>query len=184
MKKRHGKQAWSVWAVLFVVALGGMIVWQARAQEATGAESRTQSAMTIGTFNTRAVALAWGRSKEFLDWSARLYEQGNEAKAAGDEKRIAELTTQGEGQQERLHAQVFGNAPIDDVLQRIEGDLPNLARKTGVDAIAGQVAYHAPSVRVVEVTDAMVALFDPTDETLKMIKDLTKSPPVALKIEH
>lgn len=188
MKKTHEKRAWGIWTALFVFGLAALAIWKAAPREATGAEAGTQpptqSAITIGTFDTRAVACAWGRSKAFLDWSAQLHKQGDEAKAAGDSKRIEELQKEGSGQQDRLHAQVFGNAPIDDILKRIEPDLPDLARKTGVDAISTNVTYSAPSVQIIDITDAIVALFDPTDETLKTIEALRISPPVELKIEH
>jgi len=85
------------------------------------------------------------------------------------------------GRQERLHAQVFSNAPIDDIVAGMKDALPDIARKAGVSALVPEVSYHDPAVDVVDVTDAMVQHFKPTDKTLGMITEMKKHPPLSYK---
>ncbi len=54
--------------------------------------------------------------------------------------------------------------------------LPEAARKAGVDVIAWQCDYAGPNVEIVDVTDALVLLFEPSERTLKTIVELRKRP--------
>jgi hypothetical protein len=46
--------------------------------------------------------------------------------------------------------------------------------------IVARVDYLKPNVEIVDVTDAIVALFKPDEKTMKTIADLRKHEPVAM----
>ncbi len=145
----------------------------AAAAPATAAKTR------IGIFDTRGVALAYGRSKRADCMLARVNEltrAHDDAKAAGDEKRLQELESQGVAMQDQIHRQVFSGAPIPEVLALIKEDMPGIARQANVSLIAGEVLYHGEDVELVDVTLEMCAPFEPDAATLKMIKDLMTRP--------
>lgn len=136
--------------------------------------------VVLGTFDSRAVAVAWARSRAFAD---ALHEQRVEldrAQAAGDADRVARLEAEGESLQDRLHGQAFGTAPVDDVLARIADRLQRLAREAGVDVIVSRwdVVHRGPLARTVDVTDRLTALFDPDRRTLEVIREVLASDPV------
>ncbi len=163
--------------VVIVVALSVLlsgVAGCAEEQEVPG------NAMRVGTFNTRAVAVAWGRSDTFMEWVADLRKRADAAESAGDDELLAALEAEGSGQQDRMHRQVFGDDPIDDILEKMEGALPGIAGKAGVDLITNDLIYHGSSVEVVDITEHMVAHFDPTEETLETIEALLKTEPVDL----
>ena len=164
---------------LGMVAAGGLVM--ALAQSFSSAQSPAAARVRIGTYNTRAVALAYGRSKEFLEYVDKRSKEGKEAKAANDQKKYNQIAAEMSGRQARMHAQVFSNAPIDDIMAGMKESLPGIAQKASVSAIVPEVSYHDPAVEVVDVTDALVQHFKPTDKTQAMIKDIVKHPPVSYK---
>jgi hypothetical protein len=145
---------------------------------ASGEGAREAACQRVGVFDTRAVALAYGRSEPFLQWVRELHAEADRAKAEGDEARLKELEREGAGQQERLHRQVFGDAPIDDILERMEGDLAGVAEAAGVDLIVGDVLYRSDSAEVVDITLEMAATFHPDEKTLEILAQLRRTPPV------
>lgn len=141
-----------------------------------------QFELRVGIFDSRAVATAWYRSKAHMKLVSEAKAEYKKAKAAGDTKRAAELEKEGEGGQEAAHRQGFGNEPIDNVLERIEKDLPKIAESAGVDILVSkwEIAYQSKSAKFVDVTWEMVNLFDPDEDTVELIKELIEMEPVPL----
>ncbi len=148
-----------------------------------GPAKKEKPVLCVGLFDSRAVALAWGRSETFKKHVSDMMAEYKEAKAAGDEERIAELEKAGPQAQDRMHKQVFGNEPVDDVLERIAKDLPRIAESAGVDILVSkwEIAYKKRSAKFVDVTWEMVNLFEPDAETVRIAKDLLKHKPVSSK---
>ncbi len=146
-----------------------------------GPAKKEKPVLCVGLFDSRAVALAWGRSETFKKHVSEMMAEYKEAKAAGDEERIAQLEKAGPQVQDRLHKQVFGNEPVDDVLEKIAKELPRVAESAGVDIIVSkwEIAYQKRSARFVDVTWEMVNLFEPDEETRKIAKELVKQKPVS-----
>ncbi len=136
------------------------------------------SCLRVGEYNTRAVALAWGRSKESDREVQALMAEHKKAKAAGDTKRMKELETMAKQRQDRRHRQVFGDAPIPDVMARLRDDLPEIARQAGVQVIVARGCYQGPPATVVDITDRLVEQFHPTGKTRRLIRELEKHPPI------
>jgi hypothetical protein len=141
--------------------------------------TRPSEKIRIGTYNTRAVALVYLRSAS-NDEVAKLRGEIEKAKAAGDEKRVQELMPQGERGQRRAHAQVFSNAPIDNILPKLRDSMPAVAKKANVAAIIPSADWYDPAVELVDVTDLLVEQFKPTAETRKIMAELSKNQPVDL----
>jgi len=136
--------------------------------------------VVIGTFDSRAVAMAHF-GKFIKDGGLeKLYSDHNKAKAAGNTKRAEELAAKGPALQKQLHMRMFGNAPIDDILEEIKKDIPRVAQAAGVDIIVGKwdIVYQGPSAKVVDITNQLVDLFDPDEETLEKIKSVLEHSPV------
>jgi hypothetical protein len=114
-------------------------------------------------------------------WLKDLHAEHAKAKEAGDQKRVKELEAKAQAQQKRIHHQVFGTAPVKDALKGIEEDIPKVADAAGVQVIVSvhDVVYQDPAVAFVDVTDRIVQLFDPDEETLKKIEAVRKQPPVS-----
>lgn len=142
-----------------------------------------RDAVRIGTFDSRAIALAFWRSEEGVKRIKAIYEEAEKAKAAQDENRVKELAIEGPGLQVRMHQQVFSTGSVTDVVEKIKSNLPQIAKEAGVSLIIpkSQIAYMDGSVEYVDVTSQLVKLFNPRDETLKVIEDLRRQEPVPIE---
>jgi hypothetical protein len=139
-----------------------------------------KNAMRIGTYDARAVAIAYAQSDAFNRKISAMRDELKQAEAAKDAKRAAELKSQGQAQQALLHLQGFGNAPVDDILAGIRDQLPGIASAAGVDLIVRDVDYAADGVVKIDVTDALVKPFKPSEKALKTIAELRKHQPIPL----
>jgi hypothetical protein len=134
----------------------------------------------IGVFDSRAVALAYGRSEAFLQSVKAMRAELDKAKAAGDQKRIAELEKEGPWIQVRMHQQVFSTATVSGILAQVKDRLPEVASQAGVAVIVSkwEVQFASPSVETVDVTPQLVSLFHPNAQALKFIGQMKDQPPV------
>lgn len=150
---------------------------------AAGADAKP--AVVVGTFDSRAVAVAWVRSPEFSEYVAAQRKDVDaavgRAKAAGDTALVRDLEALGPEMQRRVHRQSFGTAPVDDVIARIADRLPAVAADAGVDVIVSKwtLTWRAPEATFVDVTDRLVDEFHPDDATRKVIRDLVTTAPLS-----
>ena len=136
--------------------------------------------MRIGTYDNRAIAVAYAPSR--FNPVGDNMEAYNAAREAGDEQRIAELEAWGESHQRQLHRQGFGHVPVDDLLAHVAHRLPEVAENADVDAIVFDCTWTGPNVEVVDVTMELVMLFEPTEKTLKTAREIVKHEPIDLDV--
>jgi len=144
-------------------------------------QTPTESKARIGIYDSRAVAAAFAGSEPFKAAFADVQAQHAEAKAAGNEKRMADLEAQMEDQQDRLHQQAFGTASVDDILLHIADKLSAIEADAGVDALVskwdqGALAKH-PNAEQVDVTMALVDALGPTDSQRARAIQIQKTKP-------
>jgi len=138
----------------------------------------TAPKVRVGIYDNRAVAVAYTNSK--YNSVSELVRDHEEAQRNGDKKRASELEEQGEKRQRQLHRQGFGRVPVDDLLAPVADKLPTLAREAGVDLITWHCNWTGPGVEVVDVTDALVRLYDPSEKALGWIASLRGRKPLDL----
>lgn len=161
------------WAVALCVVMAGAAAF---------AQSK-ENALRIGVYDSRAIAVAWGNSAEFsksLDAARADYKK---AQAAKDDKRAKEIGNQMKAQQRRLHEQGFSTGSVANIMAKIKDSLPAVAKKAGVEVIVSkwEVNYQSPGIKVVDVTDDLMALFHPSARGLKWAKDIQTHPPVPIE---
>ncbi|HSM16106.1 MAG TPA: hypothetical protein VK845_03785 [Gemmatimonadales bacterium] len=146
-------------------------------------ETTSGSKVRVGTFDSRALAMAYYRSEAFVRLMTDLRGEYEKAKAAEDEKRVKELEVEGPAQQELMHKQGFGTWPVDNILKKIKGKMPEIARQADVDVTVSKwnIVYQRSGVALVDVTDLMVRPFNPDEETLGIVKGIQKTDPVPLE---
>jgi hypothetical protein len=160
----------------------GLTTWT-MAMDVQLAPKSEKSELRVGTFDSRAVAIAYARSETFNRNIKELKAEHGKAKAAGDEKRVKELEAKGKSQQELLHKQGFSTWPVDNILDQIKGEIPEIAKQADVDVIVSKwdIVYQRSGVEFIDVTDLMVKQFNPDEETLKVLNELQKHAPVPLE---
>ena len=130
------------------------------------------SVMRVGVYESRAVAVAYGRSRLHARALDELVKDHKAAVAAGDTAKAAELNKAGELQQMRLHLQAFSDAPVDDAMDAVREKLAAVMESRGVSVLTAKADASAAGVEVVDVTDDVVALFEPDAPTLRIVADM------------
>jgi hypothetical protein len=138
-------------------------------------------ALRIGTYDSRAIAIAYYRSgppSQMKD----LQTEYAKAKAANDDKRAKELEATGIAWQELLHEQAFSTGSISNIIATIKDKLPAIAKEAGVALLASKwdVTYRDSAVEYVDVTMSLVKLFNPGEQVMKMIEEMKTQDPVPI----
>jgi hypothetical protein len=139
--------------------------------------------LRVGTFDSRAVAIAWVRSEAFDRQLKKKIHEEKQAEAAGDRETVEKLKAEGRAGQEQVHLQGFGGASVADILEKIKDQIPALAQEAGVDVIVSKwdLVYQVPGAEFVDVTALMIRPFRPNAKARPInLKELEKTPLVPL----
>ena len=138
--------------------------------------------LRVGTFDSRAIAIAYARSEMFDQYLTSMREEYNKAKEEGNKELVKEFEEIGPATQQVMHQQAFSIASVAEILEKVKNELPMIAEEADVDIIVSKwdVVYEKPSIEIADVTLYLVKLFNPDEETLKTIEDLLKKPPMPL----
>jgi uncharacterized membrane protein len=139
--------------------------------------------LRVGTFDSRAVAVAYVRSAAGGAKIKRLMEQYEQAKAAGNEAEMKRLQAEGKAAQDRLHQQGFSTASVANIMETIQDQLPAIAKQAGVELILSKwdAVYLAPGSETIDVTDLILKPFNPDKKTLDIVEQLRKHAPIPME---
>lgn len=151
-------------------------------------ESKDDSIKKIGTYDSRSIAIAFMGSKVYDKTFGKVMTtkmaERKQAVKDGDKKKIAQLDAWGKAQQQRLHQQGFGTAPVTDILAHIEKTLPALKKKAGVDLLVSKwdskTLEKHKAAETVDVTLSLVDAFQPSEKQKKHALEIQKKDPVPL----
>jgi hypothetical protein len=166
----------------FVLAIGICVAYTMVRAEGPATNPKKAN-LRIGTFDSRAIAIAYGNSEEFNQSIKKLMEEHKKAKAEGNEKKAKELEAMGQAGQTKLHMQGFSTASVSEYLDQVKDKIPAIAKQAGVDVIVSKwdLVYQSPDAEFVDVTDLMVKPFNPSEKALKWIESLKDHPPIPLE---
>ncbi|MBK7377932.1 MAG: hypothetical protein IPJ03_02830 [Ignavibacteriales bacterium] len=139
--------------------------------------------LRIGIFDSRCVAVAYGRSAAFMNDMGNLKNDISKAKETGDEDLAKELEQQGPTQQVLMHQQVFSNGSINNILEKIKDKLPVLAKENDIRMIISkwEIPFADDSFEYVDITDQLVMFFNPDDATKKIIDEIKAMAPIPIE---
>lgn len=166
--------------MLVATALGISLMAQgsAFAKGSIKGKQPRETRIRVGVYDSRAIAIAWATSKYNPTLQKR--RELEAARKAGDLGKVKELEAWGPAQQRLLHFQGFGRVPVGDLLLPVKDGVSRVARDNRLAAITMQCDHVAPNVEVVDVTDALVELFHPTERTRQTIRSMRNVKPVGL----
>lgn len=138
----------------------------------------------VGTFNSRAVALAFYNSELWAGVLKAKHAERASAKQTGNSERALALEKWGGEQQDLAHKQVFGSAPITNILEFLSPGFPKIAKAAGVPLVAGDVYYAESSVDRVDVTNHILDWLQASKKTRAMVKSVLEKSPAAADAPH
>jgi Skp family chaperone for outer membrane proteins len=168
--------------VALVLVCGSCLIYTLVRADDPGAKTE-KAKLRVGTFDSRAIVIAYAHSAEFTQSLKKLMEEHDKAKAAGDEKKAKELEEKGKAGQQMFHMQGFSTASVNDILEHIKDKVPAIAKQAGVDLIVSkwEIVYQSPDAEFVDITNLMVKPFNPSEKTLSVVNELGKHPPIPLE---
>lgn len=139
--------------------------------------------VVVGTFDSRAIAITYYRTEATASYFEDLKTEHAEAVESGNKERVKELEAEGQASQELIHKQSFGTWPVDNILEIIEGKIPEIAKQADVDLIVSKwnIVYKHSGIEFMDVTDVMVNLFNPDEQTLGIVEQIKMQNPVPLE---
>ena len=152
----------------------------------TGATALAQSQtnkLRIGVYDSRAIAIAYGNSAEFQQSVKSSRADYNKAKEEKNDKRMKEIEARMKLGQRRLHEQGFSTGSVAYIMAKVKDSLPAVAKKAGVQVVVSkwELNHQSPDVEVVEVTDELVALFQPSEKVLGWVKSCKDQKPLPIE---
>jgi hypothetical protein len=156
--------------VAVVISILALLAEPGRGEDPAGEQVR------LGVYDSRAIAMAWIRSKHspLPDKMKEL----QQAEAAGDKKKVEQLNAWGEMLQRQLHFQGFGKYPVDEYLDQVQEKLPEIMAQHELDAIVWMCHRHNDHVTLVDITPDLMKLFGASDEVIQQAKELKKHEPL------
>jgi len=142
-----------------------------------------KKSIVVGTFDSRAIAIAYYRSDAHMSYVEGQKAEHAKAVESGDMERVKELEAEGEASQDLAHKQAFSTWPVDNILEIIKGKIPEIAKQADVDLIVSKwnIVYQQSGIEIIDVTDVMVKLLDPDEQTLGTIEQIKKMDPLPLE---
>lgn len=137
----------------------------------------------IGVYDSRQVVLAYFSSPAGKEWKKNLDMRSDSAQKAGDTSKLRSLSIEAMSYQHLLHQMCFSTASVSMVLEPYKSKLPELAKKAGVDILVSKynLNFISPDLKTVDVTAAVVKLFNPPANVEQTLKEIEKTEPVPIQ---
>ena len=165
-------------SVMLLLAMGAL------GCASTPAATPESESVRIGVYDSRAIAVGWANTEPFNAWWGSLQSEYNQAKAAGDQKRVEELEAEAEARQRLQHMQAFSTAPVDDILAHIEDSLPQIQQEAGVTMLVSrwdeETLAQYPSAELIDVTMMLVDAFQPNEQQRQYAIGIQAQEPIPL----
>jgi len=143
-------------------------------------KTNAQITQKIGTFDSRAVAIAYYNSKSFNNAMESSMSDMKTAKEKGDKKAIAKIEREHTLRQAMMHEQGFGKGSVNNIIDLVKDKIATLAKKEDLATIVSkwEVVYSGANVELVDITEKIVDFFEPNERMKQMTKEVLKSEPV------
>lgn len=150
----------------------------------SGSQDRERIGQTvqIGTYDSRAIAIAYGNSEEGQAAITSLMKEFHSAKEAKNDSLVGALELRAQMHQKLMHMRAFSTAPVDEFFQAHAADVAAIARKAGVEAVVPEfeLLWYGDGVETVDLTSELAAIFHPTEQGMKWAEQCRASKPLPL----
>jgi len=126
---------------------------------AARAQAAPDTKVTIGVFSRTMVVQVYYRSEIWRAKVQAMGEERNKAASAGDNATVDRIDRELTVLQALAQRQLAGEASLKNIYDVVRSDWPAIAQETGVDIIVEAPLYQGPTIRVTDVTPAIVKRF-------------------------
>jgi hypothetical protein len=142
--------------------------------------ARAQTKLRIGTYDSRAVAIAYVKSPLFKNAMGTLMSEMKTAKEKNDTKAIARLEREGQLRQAMLHEQGFGTGSVRAMAEAVRDRITALAKSEKLNIVLSkwELVYNDADAEIIDITEKVVDFFAPDEKMKSMTKEIMKQEPV------
>ena len=142
--------------------------------------SNAQTKQRIGIFDSRSVAIVYANSKFFKNPYPEIKKRMDVAKEKTDTKEIAKIEYEAKLHQAILHDQGFGKGSVNTITDLYRDKIAEIAKTENLSAVVSkwEVIYSKPDIELVDITDKIIAFFEPSDKMKEVIKEVPQQEPV------
>ena len=171
---------WIPWLVLLMVASSAQWGCSGLPQGAGDAQQPI-----VALYDSRAVAIAFVGSEIFAESMKEIRREYDQATAAGDAATLDRIQLMMQQRQKDLHAQGFGTAPVDEILEHYCEQLPMLLEEAGAFILISKwnedaLARHAGVTRI-DLTVALIDLITDDPKQRRSALEIVDQEPVAIE---
>jgi hypothetical protein len=145
-------------------------------QEALSPPSGGATVATVGTYDPRAVCIAYVNGPLFQQWASAQAAAHEAAKQKGDTATCEAIEQTMQSTQARFHEQAFSGGDVEDILAVVADAVAKVCSDAGVARVEKVNQARAAGVATVDVTAKLVALFQPNEKGRGWIADLKDRP--------
>lgn len=165
------KMRWAT-GLFFMALVCGMIIGSER--------TVAQNIKKIGTFDSRAIAVAYYNSKDFRTSMSAVMSEMDSISKNGDKKAVAKIERDKTLRQAMMHEQGFGTGSVSSIVDLVKDKIKAIAEKENLSTVVSkwELVYSGGEIELVDITEQLVALFGSDERMKQMTKELQKTEPV------
>jgi Skp family chaperone for outer membrane proteins len=133
-----------------------------------GGKSAVTQTARVGSFDRQAIVLAYYRSPQWAETLHQKRMELNAAKQANDQQTVAKLDKWFGDAQELAHKQLWGNAPIDNIISAIAPATEELCKSENLSMVVPAPAQDG-ATQTVDVTAQLLDWLKADDKTRDLI---------------
>ena len=153
------------------------------------AEDRVNSAIQVGVYDSRSVAIAFIRSDVYKKTDGLMLKQWMDeyktAKSENNKQKMEDLKSKAESLQEKNHQQGFGTASVDDILIHIPEQISVIKQQNKVQLLISKWDSESlekyKTAKKIDVTSSLIEAFGPTDKQRECALGIQKFKPIENK---
>jgi hypothetical protein len=138
-----------------------------------------QTKLRIGTYDSRIIAIAYFGSKHFTRFAEQT-ERMKTAKEKYDTAEIANINKEMSLRQRMMHEQGFGKGTVCYLMDEIKDKISEFAKNEKLNIIVSkwELNYYGTNVEIIDVTEKVANLFEPSKSLKDIIPEMEKNSPV------
>lgn len=136
----------------------------------------------IGTYDSRAIAIAFGNSSEGMQFVSTLRAEMMKAREARDDSLVRHIENKAGAYQKLNHLRAFSIGSVSEILQNHQAEVAVAAEEAGVQTIVSkfELIYRGMGVDTVDVTLALTRIFKPSEQVQKWISSVPNQKPLPM----
>lgn len=140
----------------------------------------SKAKMRVGVYDSRAVAIWYFRSDDYMKGITAMREEMKNAKAKGDTMLVKKLNEKGPLMQRIAHDKGFGRGSVAEILEKKADVIKAIAKKDKLSAVVSkwELNYAGSDIEQVDITVELLKALNAKDDIFKMIGEMSKVQPV------